>query len=44
MAVDADDHLCRPFIFRFNFPEMRMTPMQFNCIPARVTVPFTRHE
>jgi hypothetical protein len=28
MAVDADDHLRRPFIFRFNFSEMRLTQTQ----------------
>jgi hypothetical protein len=37
MAVDADDHLCRPLMFRFNFSEMRMSQLQVNCIPARVT-------
>jgi hypothetical protein len=44
MAVDADDHLCRPFIFRFNFSEMRLSQVQVNYIPTRVTVLFAWHE
>jgi hypothetical protein len=44
MAVDADDHLSRPFMFRFNFSEKQMTQMQVNCIPTRVTFFFTLHE
>jgi hypothetical protein len=28
MAVDADDHLRRPFISRFNLSEMRLTQVQ----------------
>ena len=44
MAVDADDHLSRPFMFRFNFSEMRMSQMQVNCIPTRVTILSARHE
>ena len=44
MAVDADDHLSRPFMFRFNFSEMRMSQMQVNCIPTRFTNLFARHE
>jgi len=35
MAVDADDHLSRPFFSRFKFSEMRFSQMQVNCIPAR---------
>jgi hypothetical protein len=44
MAVDADDHLRRLLLFRFNFSEMRLSQMQVNCIPTRVIVPFARHE
>jgi hypothetical protein len=44
MAVDADDHLCRPFIFRFNFSEMRSAQAQVNCFSMRVTVLFAQHE
>jgi hypothetical protein len=44
MAVDADDHLRRPFIFRFNFSEMRLSQVQVNCIPTRVTILFARNE
>jgi hypothetical protein len=44
MAVDADDHLCRSFMFRFNFSEMRMPQSPVNLISARVTVLSTRHE
>lgn len=44
MAVDADDHLSRLLLFRFNFSEMRMSQMQVNCIPTRVTSLFARHE
>ena len=44
MAVDADDHLCRPLMFRFNFSEMRMPHMQVNCIPTRITFLSARHE
>jgi len=43
MAVDADDHLSRPFMFRFNFSEMRFSQMQPNCIPTRVTLLCVRH-
>jgi hypothetical protein len=35
MAVDADDHLRRPIMFRFNFSEMRFTQTKANCVPAR---------
>jgi hypothetical protein len=44
MAVDADDHLCRLLLFRFNFSEMRFSQVQVNYIPTRVTVLFARHE
>ena len=44
MAVDADDHLSRLLLFRFNFSEMRMSQMQVNCIPTRVTILSARHE
>jgi hypothetical protein len=44
MAVDADDHLCRSFIFRFNFSEMRLSQVQVNCIPAQVTFLSARHD
>ena len=44
MAVDADDHLSRPFIFRFQFSEMRMPQVQVNCLPARVTSLCVPHE
>ena len=44
MAVDADDHLRRLMLFRFNFSEMRFSQVQVNCIPTRVTVLFARQE
>jgi len=44
MAVDADDHLRRLFMFRFNFSEMRLSQMQVNCFPTRVTFLSARHE
>ena len=44
MAVDADDHLCRSFIFRFNFSEMRLFQVQVNYILTRVTFLSMRHE
>jgi hypothetical protein len=44
MAVDADDHLCRPYIFRFNLSEMRLAQVQVNCFSTRVTVLYARHE
>jgi hypothetical protein len=44
MAVDADDHLCRPFMFCFNLSEMRMSQVQVNCLPTRVTILSARHE
>jgi hypothetical protein len=43
MAVDADDHLRRLLLFRFNFSKMRLSQMQANCISTRVTFLFTRH-
>jgi hypothetical protein len=44
MAVDADDHLRRLSLFRFNFSEMRMSQVQVNYIPTRVTFLSARHE
>lgn len=44
MAVDADDHLRRLMLFRFNFSEMRFAQMQANGTSTRVTVLFARHE
>lgn len=44
MAVDTDDHLRRLFMFRFNFFEMRLSQVQVNCIPTRVTFLSARHE
>jgi hypothetical protein len=44
MAVDADDHLRRLSLFRFNFSELRMSQVQVNCIPTRVTFLSARHE
>ena len=44
MAVDADDHLSRLSMFRFNFSEMRLAQVQVNYISTRVTVLFARHE
>jgi hypothetical protein len=43
MAVDADDHLCRPLLIRFNFSEMRLSRLQVNYVPTRVTLLFARH-
>lgn len=36
MAVDADDHLWRPLLIRFNVSEMRLSQLQVDCVPARV--------
>ena len=44
MAVDADDHLSRLLLYRFNFSEMRMSHMQVNCIPARLAFLSARQE
>jgi hypothetical protein len=44
MAVDADDHLCRLTLFRFNFSEKRMSQIIVNCISARFTNLFARQE
>ena len=44
MAVDADDHLRRLMLFRFNFSEIRLVQMQANSLSTRVTVLFARHE
>jgi len=44
MAVDADDHLRRLMLFRFNFSEMRSAQVTANGTPTRVTVLFARHE
>jgi hypothetical protein len=44
MAVDADDHLRRLLLFRFNFSEMRFSQVQGNFISTRVAVLFARHE
>lgn len=44
MAVDADDHLRRLLLFRFNFSEMRLAQVQVNCISTRVTFLSARHE
>jgi hypothetical protein len=43
MAVDADDHLCRPLLIRFNFSEMRLFHLQVNCAPTRATFLFARY-
>jgi hypothetical protein len=43
MAVDADDHLCRPLLIRFNVSEMRLSRLQVNYVPTRVTFLFARH-
>jgi len=43
MAVDADDHLCRLLMFRFNFSEMRLLQKQPICIPVPVTFFSVRH-
>ena len=44
MAVDADDHLCRQILFRFNFSEMRFSQMQADCTPTPLIFPFVRVE
>jgi hypothetical protein len=44
MAVDADDHLRRLLLFRFNFSEMQLAQVQANHISTRVTILFARHE
>jgi len=44
MAVDADDHLCRPLMSRFNFSELRLSQIQVNCMPTRITILSARLE
>jgi hypothetical protein len=44
MAVDADDHLRRLLLFRFNFSEMQFSQVQANHVSTRVAVLFARHE
>jgi hypothetical protein len=41
MAVDADDHLRRPFLSCFHFSEMRLSKAQVRCEFTRIT-PFSR--
>jgi len=43
MAVDADDHLCRPLSFVLTSPKSK-SQVQVNCIPTRVTILSARHE
>jgi hypothetical protein len=34
IALDADDHLLRPVLIRFNFSELRLFQMQVDCVRA----------
>jgi hypothetical protein len=35
IALDADDHLLRPVMIRLNFSELRLFPMQVDCVRMR---------
>ncbi len=35
IALDADDHLLRPVLIRFNFSELRLFLMQVDCVRVR---------
>jgi hypothetical protein len=35
MALDADDHLLRPILIRLIISEMRLFPVQVDCVRAR---------